>query len=384
MIRLPRSNGGAKLPSQRIPSGRIPSHLTESTSAREQSHRRVVLVGVAGLILLSTSPVLGHHVTEGMSELFAGRDHVWALCVIALHLLLEPVHRVFHWLLLGGLAYALWERGRAWFSLRRVLGRLDVSSPPPEFVRAASRAGVDAHALRVISGLPNPAFTAGWVSPRIYLARELGGFLNEAELTAVIAHEHAHVRRRDPARLSALRFLGHALFWLPALRRLAEDAADEAEIRADDEATRGAPLTLASAILGLARWHAAPSGLVEARAGDSALKGSGVVGIQRDGLLDRRIRRLLGEETPVRSHVTSRSLAAALAGLVLVWVSGLAVAHPLPTAGSPHATAAHCLHEDSSAISHLFCLGWRYSPQGGVVDGCPHDAHRHAGGRRGA
>ena len=107
--------------------------------------------------------------------------------------------------------------------------------------------------MRVVSGLPTPAFTVGWLRPRVYVDAALAGLLTADELAAVLAHEEAHVARRDPLRLSALRFLACTLFFLPALRRLAADAADEAEIAADDRAAglagAGAPLALASAIV---------------------------------------------------------------------------------------------------------------------------------------
>ena len=71
----------------------------------------------------------------------------------------------------------------------------------------------------VVSGLPNPAFTVGWFHPMVYVAAELAEWLTSDELAAVLAHERAHLGRRDPLRLSVLRFLGRTLFWLPALHR---------------------------------------------------------------------------------------------------------------------------------------------------------------------
>ena len=76
-----------------------------------------------------------------------------------------------------------------------------------------------------MSGLPNPAFTAGWWHPRVYVAAEIADVLDEDQLTAVLMHEAAHLTRRDPLRLSVLRFLAHTLFYLPTFGRLAEDAA---------------------------------------------------------------------------------------------------------------------------------------------------------------
>ena len=108
--------------------------------------------------------------------------------------------------------------------------------------RAARAVGLDPAVLWVVRGLPNPAFTIGWIRPRIYVTSDLSRELNEGELRAVLAHEGAHVGRRDPLRLGLLRFLAHVVFWIPALRRLAADMADESEVQADDVAARHDPL----------------------------------------------------------------------------------------------------------------------------------------------
>ena len=349
-------------------------HLVGATKMREERHRRWVLFTTGVLILLATSPVLVHHVGTQLNQLLAGRDHLWEFCVIALHQLLSPVHEVFHVLLVAGLGYASWDRLRAWLGLRRALGTLELARPTRHDVywEAARSAGVPPETLRIVVGLPNPAFTAGWVRPRIYLARQLADLVTPDELRAVLAHEYAHVVRRDPARLTVLRFMGCALFWLPALRRLAADVADDAEIAADDAAVRGQPLVLASAILSLASWRA-PGGTTAAAMTAVSSDRAAVAGFHRDALLDRRIRRLAGEEPPVVSHVTGRSLAAALAGLMLVWTSGLAVAHPLPEMASHHETGPvdkrHCEHEHQSAFSHLFCIAGHPRRSG---QHCPH------------
>ena len=92
---------------------RAPRYLAGSLRAREESRRRMVLLGMAGLIIFSTSPVFGHHLSKQADAFLGGRDHVMQLCLVALHLLLQPVHSTFHLLLLAGLAYAIWERARA-------------------------------------------------------------------------------------------------------------------------------------------------------------------------------------------------------------------------------------------------------------------------------
>jgi beta-lactamase regulating signal transducer with metallopeptidase domain len=304
------------------------------------------------LLILGTSPVYMHHLFAlGNAQLLAGVDHLGALCVIALHLLLQPVHRFFHVIILAGVMYAVWDRLRAWRSLREALSLLEQRTPRSRdsFWRACREAGVDPRRVRVVGGLPNPAFTVGLVIPRIYLAEELGRRLSAEQLRALVKHEGAHVRRHDPLRLCLLRLLAYTLFWIPALRRLEDDVRDEAEMLADDVAADGEPLVLASAILALADWHSALSAPALA------------VGFQRDDLLERRIRRLAGEDMPARSHVTRRSMVGAALALGLVWSSGVLMAHPLPNVAHAVAATTHCQHEGHFALGHLFCLGSPFS-----------------------
>src|SRR5918992_901542 len=94
------------------------AYLVTDVAAREQSHRRAVLIGIAALIVLSTAPVFGHHIAVGADSMLAGRDHLGALCLIALHYLLAPVHGVFHLVVLGGIVLAAAERARGWYRVR--------------------------------------------------------------------------------------------------------------------------------------------------------------------------------------------------------------------------------------------------------------------------
>ena len=339
-----------------------PGYLTGTLATREQTHRRVTLVAIAGLLLLSTSPVFGHHVSGFGESALAGLDHLGALCLTALHLLLEPVHRIFHFVIVAGVLYATWDRVRAWQLARRALAPLDARLPVvgDRFWVAARTAGIEPRTVRVVDGLPSPAFTVGWFTPRVYAASALAERLRPAELAAVLAHEGAHVARRDPLRLSLLRFFACTLFWIPALRRLADDLADEAEVLADDAAAHD-PLVLASAILAVAQWEAPAPGPVPA--GSTA-----AVGFLRPDLLERRIRRLAGEDARVRTHVTRRSVFTAALALSLVWSSGVLVAHPLTAAERAH-HGGHCHHRGEWPLAHLFCAGPVLS---GVDAECPH------------
>lgn len=353
-------------------------YLTPRLQKREHAHRRWLLLGLAAGILLSLSPVLGHHLSRQADTYFAGQDHLLGLCLIALHELLAPVHTLFHLVLYAGLAYAVYDRTRALLGLSRTLRQLpgrDVSQGDT-FCDAARDAGVPLDAMRIVPNLPVPAFTAGMFAPRIYVAEDLAQVLSHHQLVAVLAHENAHRRRFDPLRLSSLRFLGCTLFVLPALRRLGEDIADEAEIAADDEAASNShvnPLVLASAIVELASRTRNPMPV-------------GAVGFEHIDLVERRVNRLAGEISTVRTHVTRGSLFGATAVLGAIWVSGLIMAHPLPaeiiangqSSGSDAAHHwLHCDHPGESALSHLFCLRDRIQSASGFVSGggtliCPH------------
>ena len=342
-----------------------PASVDARVARTERCHRRATFLGALTLLILAVLPMAVDHTPIGLERALSGVDHVGALCLAALHLLLAPVHGGFHLVLTAGLAYAVWDRTRAWRKLRSALYPLDATIPAEgeAIWHAAIAAGIPPEAVRVVSGLPNPAFTVGLFSPRIYIAAELPYRLGAEQLQSVITHEAAHVDRRDPLRLSLLRGLACTLFWLPALARLAEDLRDDSEILADDVAAqRGKPLVLASAILTLASWG-----------GPNVTLPRGAVGFCSGTLLDRRVRRLLGEDVPVMTHLTRRSLSLAALTLVLTWTSGVLMVHPLPSESGMEPANAHCEHKAESPFAHLFCRG--------VHSGrCPHaTAARSAG-----
>ena len=326
--------------------------------SREEKQRRAVLLGIGVLIVLVLSPLFSHHLFRGTEALLAGLEHIGPVCLVALHVIMEPVHGLFHLLFAAGVAYAIWDRVQAWRHGRGILAALEVEAAAPgdPFWEAARAGGVDPALLRVVEGLPTPAFTIGLLNPRIYVARALAEQLSPDQLAMVVAHEGAHGARRDPLRLSLLRFLTCMLFWIPALRRLAADVADEAEVQADDVAAAGRPLVLASAIVALAR--SGPGSMPRA-----------AVGFHRPELLERRVRRLLGQDPLPATHLTGRSIVGASVALLLVFVSGAAMAHPLPTDGGAH-PAAHCTSHESNVALHLFCpVGPLHRFAGGD---CPH------------
>jgi len=96
--------------------------------------------------------------------------------------------------------------------------------------------------------------TAGLVWPLVLVSTGLKGRLTASQLEAVLAHERAHARRRDPLRLLAAALLGAAHG--PGTRTLLlSDAALACEEAADEEAAReiGDRTVVAEAIVAVER-----------------------------------------------------------------------------------------------------------------------------------
>lgn len=318
----------------------------------------------AALVALAVTPALADRVlfAAGASTILAEAGDVGALCLVALQMLLAPIHRVLHLALAVGVAYALWDRVRAWRAMRRLLALLAARPPlpgEPAWV-AALAAGISPRLVRVSETPHTVAFTAGWMRPRVYVSSTLVQSLTAAELRAVLAHEAVHVRRRDPLRLSLLRLVACVLFWLPALRHVVRDLSDEVELSADDGARGTEPLVLASAIVSVARLSM------------PALRAAGSAAFLGPGLVERRVRRLAGEQvSPVR-RVTRWSLAGAGAVLALAWSSGVVGAHPAPLSpGQPARSMGElaCWQHPGPAVLHIICAGM--SLNGRSVQ-CPH------------
>ncbi len=186
----------------------------------------------------------------------------------------------------GGTEILLAGWGAAWMSLALVLsvGSLaafrrfrrglagDREPPSPELVallgRLVARAGSLGDAVVTVSRLPGSPLALGRREIRIpeRALREL----EPPELEAVLAHELAHLERRDPTWLTGLGWISRILFFQPlnalALRRFRECA----EMACDDRAVHltGHALPLARSLGTVGSWMVAGSAGLAGIAGE--------------------------------------------------------------------------------------------------------------------
>jgi Zn-dependent protease with chaperone function len=130
---------------------------------------------------------------------------------------------------------------------------------PPVIHNASAELGVDGR-VDVVAAREPFAVTYALVRPRILVSTALAAALTPAEITAVLAHEREHLRRRDPLRLLATRLICGWYWYLPAARWLGHRSALRRELAADRAAVGSAgPGVLAGALLKLAALPACPA-----------------------------------------------------------------------------------------------------------------------------
>ena len=181
-------------------------------------------------------------------------------------------------------------------TLRR--GRPAPVEPSPQHAAALrealaplAAAGMAPRLLLLDQSMPS-LFCAGVWRPAIYVTRGALDLLDPGELRAALAHEQAHLARRDPARSWVMLGLRCAMCLNPTFQVLARALARDAERLADERGVElGADrLALASALLKL---HRAAGGLDERR---TLLFGGALAGTLRRARthdLERRVRALL-------------------------------------------------------------------------------------------
>jgi beta-lactamase regulating signal transducer with metallopeptidase domain len=154
--------------------------------------------------------------------------------------------------------------------------------------------------------------TAGVISPMIILPVTWRSWPEE-KLHAILVHEYAHIRRRDPL-VGLLAHVNRCVFWFHPLawwleRRLAataEDACDDAAVRAI-----GAPRRYAEILLDMAE-------AVRRQGGRFSWQG---VGVHGSGLLGQRIDRILRGDLSRRVSATRKSVLALSCASVIFFVA---------------------------------------------------------------
>jgi hypothetical protein len=155
--------------------------------------------------------------------------------------------------------------------LRATTGR-HARRPPAQLLAVAVPLGL-AGRVDCVASAEAFALTHGLLQPRILLSTAALATLDPAELAAVLGHERAHLRRRDPLRLLAARILADDGCYLPALRWMSHRFALHCELTADRAALDHSSHTaLAGALLKLAPAPACsiaaaanPAGTLDAR-----------------------------------------------------------------------------------------------------------------------
>jgi Zn-dependent protease with chaperone function len=275
----------------------------------EARHRLVVRAGIALLLVISVTPAAGR--SGGVvGPLLNQCRQVLEQCTLALRAAGAPLRWVPLALLAAGVVYAIADRVRLSRRVSRFIRCHDLRPVHTDEVlgRLADDLQCTGRVFVVVGSAPNPAFTAGLLKPRIYLAENLDHTLTPEELRAVFRHELYHLVRYDPLRFAALRFAEKTFFWLPIISSLLDDFREDAEVMADDFAAALAggsdPLDVASAIVKIGQTNERTL----------AKFGSGVAAISGFRAMDRRVRRLANEVVvaplPLRWRPTLLSMVA--------------------------------------------------------------------------
>jgi Zn-dependent protease with chaperone function len=141
-----------------------------------------------------------------------------------------------------------------WFATSRLMRALTRNADP------VTLPGIVVPAVVVDSEFPIVA-VVGVVRPRLVVARSVLTHCPADELEAILAHEQAHIDRRDNLSRLALSAMPDVLAWLPVSARIRAAWQESAEHAADDTAGRGGQegrLVLAQALLRVARLAGGP------------------------------------------------------------------------------------------------------------------------------
>lgn len=301
------------------------------------SHPALLMIGIAALAAM---PALFAAGVQPFAIATTTCLHIIRLCLAAFTPLDSLLHTIPTALIVAGLLRAVWRRlatlRRSTVVIRRIPWRQ--THDGDVLHRLARLHGVQQNIRIMLGSPPNPAFTAGLISPRIYLGEPLQRSLTEKELEAVLLHEACHLQRRDPLRTFAAAFLADVFFWIPLVRNVMTALLARIEFAADDAGRRAGDTDLAGAILKLAD-RAPPLAIALASSFVSA------------SLTQRRIERLLGAVEAEREPPPARrTLMASVFALAFVWL--LAVTSSAAHAAHLPENHEHCPHSHALGVLH--------------------------------
>lgn len=203
-----------------------------------------------------------------------------------------------------------WRLRRTWLISRQTRRVVDAFDLPVEVRRCvhrvAARMGIDAPPVAVAQDCPGGASVVGVRRPAIVLDSELVERLDAQELEGVIAHELAHVRRRDNLVALALSVIRDVVFFVPGGRWALRQLLVEREMAADHLAvqTTRRPGALAGGLLKVL---------------EGAGGGHACAALLPQGTLVRRVNQLVEDRpAPTRARATGELLAIGTAFTLVV------------------------------------------------------------------
>ena len=214
---------------------------------------------------------------------------------------------------LSSLLVAAWIARWAWLlaDAHRRLAGFETVALPQKLAGVMAATGVGR--VRCLHSPLPAAFCSGFPHLVIYVTSGLVQQLEAEGLSAVLIHEEAHRRRRDPVLKALITAAADVLFFLPLTRWLAERYVDRSELAADRAAIR----SVGSRAVASALWRTA--GVPNTRA--AAFSG---------GNAALRVSQLLGDPLP-RRRLALRVWAVTAAGALLaaqvaICLAGIAAA----------------------------------------------------------
>jgi beta-lactamase regulating signal transducer with metallopeptidase domain/5-hydroxyisourate hydrolase-like protein (transthyretin family) len=217
-------------------------------------------------------------------------------------------------LIAGSLFLAVWVAVGIWFAGRLVYGlvvvrRLGRSLRPAtdaRLIEAAQKvfaaAGAPSAARIAESPMAPAPLTLGWFRAAIVVPDGLASALTDEQLSSMLAHELAHVQRRDTLIGLAQQLAAAAFWWNPFVHAVNRQINRLRERLCDDFAAiqNGHGVALAQALVRVAEWSAA-------RTRPSPLT-SGLLEDFSD--LEERVQRLTEERRTASSHLSRKSISA--------------------------------------------------------------------------